>query len=204
MSHTTWTQALRQDGQSAWPLDSHPDQAFNIFQLLLALQNPILSPIMPLIQKHIFSIKVAGIVGKPSIPRYLLCRVSGSNKFIHRKIYPFFAQILCFNCIIIAQVRWIHERKWKIQIFLASLSSDLLNQKFHARCNPKKARTFSNCTKKIKMFTAWFMQTTTSSPKKSWVFEVTVCNQSQISLVHFKMFQLRFISNSKWYCDVIQ
>ena len=45
-------------------------------------------------------------------------------------------------------MRWIHERKWKIKIFLASLSRDLLNQKFHARCNPKKARTFSNCTKK--------------------------------------------------------
>ena len=58
-------------------------------------------------------------------------------------------------------------KKMKIQFFPASLSRDLLKQKFHAWCNPKKARTFSNCTKKIKIFTAWFMQTILSHHPKN-------------------------------------
>ena len=135
-------------------------QALNISQSLLALQNPIIPPIMPLlIQKHflfksifspsintILSTKVAGIVGKPRIPRSFPCRISGSNKSIHRKITVFFTNSL-FQLYYNGPSEVNTWKKMKNSNFLASLSRDLLNQKYlsrdllnqkyHAQCNPK-------------------------------------------------------------------
>ena len=128
---------------------------------MLALQNPIIPPIMPLlIQKHflfksifspsintILSTKVAGIVGKPRIPISFPCRISGSNKSIHRKFTIFFFTNSLFQLYYNGPSEVNTWKKMKNSNFLASLSRDLLNQKYlsrdllnqkyHAQCNPK-------------------------------------------------------------------